>query len=180
LHRQAEANRKSVLALPGSHCIYCPRLSDLSCPLGKMNPYDSGLTPEQRLVQITWMNQAKAHQIAIVKDYVEAQKKPVVFEDGNGNKYTASFAPTESVYFPLIETMAALMDWREAGDDKTLFNTLRVGSSQLKAKLKAKSRATLDQHLRDSIAVKETKVKFAIRQPDGTVDDGRPDTQEEW
>jgi hypothetical protein len=179
-HAQAEANRKSVPALPGPHCIYCPHLPKLTCPLGKMNPYDETLTLEDRLKHVVWMQQARPYHLEIIKAHVSQFNMPVTFEDGNGQKQVAAFQPTESGYFPLIETANMLQEWVDCGDDPTLLNGLRVGSSQLKSKLKAKKRAALDQRIRDTVMVAETKVKFSIKSPDGSTDDGRPDYGEEW
>lgn len=180
-HVLAETNRKSIPALPGTHCIYCPHLPKLTCPLGKMNPYEPSMTLEDRLKQVVWMQQARPYHLDIIKAHVEQFNQPVTFDDGNGQRQVAAFQPTESGYFPLIDTANMLQEWVECGDDPTLLNGLRVGSSQLKSKLKAKKRAALDQRIRDTVMVKETKVKFSIKSPDGSTDDGRPDYGgEEW
>ncbi len=65
-HAQAEIDRESIPALPGSHCIYCPHLPKLTCPLGKMNPYDETLTLEDRLKQVVWMQQARPYHLDII------------------------------------------------------------------------------------------------------------------
>ncbi len=181
VHKQAEEHRELVKALPGSHCLYCPKLRGLTCPLGTMNPYDAGLTLEDRLRQVVFFNQARSYHLDIIKAHVEQFNTPVEFEDGNGQKQVAGYHATEGGYFPLVETLKRLTDWCGASDDgdPVLFNGLRVGSTQLKAKLKAKKRAILDLELKENIMVKESKIKFAIKSPDGQVDDGRPDV-EEW
>jgi hypothetical protein len=149
-------------ATPGSHCIYCPHLAKGTCPLGSTNPYGM-MTLEERLKQVVYLDQARKHQLEIIKSFVDASRAPVSFEAGD-QKYTASFAASESGYFPLVPTVSMLSEWiGENPEDKTLWERLRVGSTELKSKLKAKKRAILDQRLRDEVMVKETSVRFGIR-----------------
>lgn len=157
-------DRVPMDAIPGAHCTYCPHLAKGTCPLGEANPYGS-MTLEDRLKHVVQIDAARKFHLGIIKDYVDNSLLPVSFEDGSGNKYEAAFRAQESSgYFPLLLTVAMLMEYAEVNpDDKTLFNRLRVGSSQLKPKLKAKKRVDLDQRLRDSVMVKETAVRFGIK-----------------
>lgn len=155
--------RSYMEAIPGSHCVYCPHLAKGTCPLGSRNPY-AEMTLEDRLRQVVYFDQARKHQLTIIKEYVDQAQKPVEFTTGTGDKYTAAFGATESGYYPLVESVAMLAEWvGDNPDDNKLWDNLRVGSTQLKSKLKAKKRADLDQRMRDTVMVKETAVKFAIR-----------------
>lgn len=177
----AEPGRPNVKVLAHNHCGYCPKFVTLTCPNAKFNPY-MACTPEQMINFAVFAGQALPHVNGILQALAKAEGT-LSHVDDNGKHHEAGFFPKESKYYPAVQTLASLVDWNEAsGGDPTLFTGLRISSSQLKPKLKAKKRAILDRHLNGSpeegtpgIAIKETKVTFQIRTSDGEpVDDGAP------
>lgn len=184
----AEPGRPGIEALPGPHCVYCPKMVDLTCPWRQFNPYTAVDGPE-RLKFAVWAGKALEANRGPLQDFVTySETGTISYADDNGNIHTAKMESTESNYYPAVQTLAMLVEWNEAcGGDPTLFNGLRISSTQLKPKLKAKKRAILDQRIRGDkeagipgIAVKETKTTFKIRTSDGEpVDDGAPKYGEE-
>lgn len=183
-----EPGRPNVKALPHSGCVYCPKMVTMTCPWKTFNPA-TAVTIEERIKFAVFAGKAMTANTQVLNEISVAQG-PLSYTDANGNIHTSGHFPKESKYYPAVQTLAALVDWNEAsasGGDPTLFKGLRIGSSQLKPKLKAKKRAILDRHLNGSpeegtegLAVRETKTSFQIRTSDGEpVDDGAPKWGEE-
>lgn len=181
-----EPGRPNVKVLPHNKCVYCPKFVKLTCPWAEFNPY-TAKTIEERIKYAVFAGQALPANTAILNE-ISAAQGPLSYEDDNGRIHTAGHMPKESKYYPAVQTLAALVDWNEAsGGDPTLFKGLRIGSSQLKPKLKAKKRAILDRELNGSpdegtlgLCVRETKTTFQIHTSDGEpVDDGAPKWGEE-
>lgn len=169
----AEPGRPGIEAIPFEGCVYCPKMIDLSCRWRHFNPY-TAQTPVDRLKFAVWAGLALASNRTPLMEVVKGQGE-LSYTDDNGRVHTASYAPRDSFYYPAVQTMDKLIQWNEAsGGDPTLFNGLRISSTQLKPKLKARKRAILDQALAD-IRVAESGSSFKITTADGEpVDDGAP------
>jgi hypothetical protein len=158
----------------GSHCQYCPKITKPTlCSISEFNP-QINTSMEERLRFLIWSSeQAKVTRVAM-KDYVDATGKPICITDANGKMYAFGIEPVESKVYPLDRTSIKLLEDHFKVSPKDDWETmkLRISSTTLKPKLKAKMRAGLSQAFDDSVVEMEVKPKFAIRRPDGDVDAG--------
>jgi len=161
-------------ALPGSHCQYCPKITQPTlCSIAEFNPQIN--TPmDERLKFTIWADEQAKVSRTVMKDYVDASGKPVVTLDANGEPTEFGIQPTESKVYPLDRTSIQLLESHFAVSPKDSWETmkLRISSTTLKPKLKAKMRAGLAEAFDNSVVEMEVKPKFAIRKPDGSTDTG--------
>lgn len=161
-------------ALPGSHCQYCPKMSRPTlCSISEFNPQVNDSMAERLRFTIWAAEQAKVNR-TVMKDFVDASGKPISITDANGKTYAFGIEPVESKVYPLDATSIKLLTdhFRVSPKDDWESMKLRISSTTLKPKLKAKFRAGLSQAFDDSVVEMEVKPKFAIRRPDGDVDTG--------
>ena len=166
--RQKELHAsESLKATPGRHCSFCPRLTDLSCPMSETNPYAT-MTPAQRVGFAVFLAQATKENTRLIKDLM-LEGGPVSYQDGNGNPYIAEFRRQERKSYPLAKTYQVLEAWGTAHPkDNELFDSLTV--SGLSSPLKAKKRAPLNDAL-----VQIANVKIQTRFHVGLDDDEEED-----
>jgi hypothetical protein len=182
-------------ATPGDHCCYCPLLSDRSCPIGQMND-NMQLSDEDRLRFKIWDSVFSKANTKVLSAKVQATGKNVVVRDFNGKAYSFGPEETESEIYPLFQATAdgiatdkdgnpvmpivsLLMDYHHATpDDTSWYGKLSISSTELKSKLKVKSRAFLHQAIQDT-AEKVTKVKLKVSKPLDSVPDEEPDEESE-
>lgn len=155
-------------ALPGGHCRYCPKASDLSCSLGKLNP-ELALTLEERSRQQVWMELAIEINRAILRGAADAGAVPQ-FEDGKGMKHKMERTVSEHQSFPLDHTTIAVLDeWARThrADDPYLWG-LEISSTKLKQRLETKMRAPLREAFENSVIQMTQKpvLKFVAEDPE--------------
>lgn len=161
-------------ALPGSHCQYCPKMSRPTlCTVSEFNPQVNDSMAERLRFTIWAAEQAKVNR-TVMKDFVDASGKPICITDANGKTYAFGIEPVEAKVYPLDATSIKLLTdhFRVSPKDDWESMKLRISSTSIKPKLKAKMRAGLSQAFDDSVVEMEVKPKFAIRRPDGDVDTG--------
>lgn len=136
-----QTGRNALKALPGSHCAYCPRLADVTCPIKEFNPAATH-TPEERLRFNIWASQLAVQNTAALKSYVTASEKNVMVTDGNGVEYEYGAWPAVVLEFPLRETHQELERWQKTTREDLISKQV-VGATKLKQALKAAKRRDL-------------------------------------
>lgn len=161
-------------ALPGAHCQYCAKITKPTlCTISEYNP-EINTAMDERLRFLIWSTEQAKVTRAAMKDFVDATGKPICITDANGRTYAFGIEPIEAKVYPLDRTTIAVLENHFAVSPKDSWESmkLRISSTSLKSKLKAKMRAGLSQAFDDSVVEMEVKPKFAIRRPDGDVDTG--------
>lgn len=92
-------------ATPGDHCMYCPLLSDRSCPIGQLNE-NMQLTPEDWARWDIWNTQFSKVNKKRMKAWVDANKVNIVVRDYNGKAYSYGPVPSEAKIYPLFQATA--------------------------------------------------------------------------
>lgn len=153
----ADPSRYEKEAVPGKACIYCPLLRMRECPVEGWNHMEMSI--EERLQWQEYMRRAIRANEPILKDYAN-EVGPIQATSADGRKLVAQHVPKETRQFPFGPATALLVEWKEdTGED--LIKDLHVSYSSLKAKLKTRKRAILDQAFED-IAVVEKSTSFEI------------------
>jgi hypothetical protein len=194
LHVKYDAGEE-IEAISGTSCIYCPLLSDRTCPISEFNP-NSQLDPVDRLKFHLWYAAFSKVNNAVLKDYVNGTGKNVILRDYNQKCYSYGPTETESDVYPLFQSTAdgiatdregnpslpivsLLMDYAHSTPEDTgWFGKLSISGTELKSKLKAKSRAFLHQAITDT-AEKVTKVKMKVSKPLDSIDEEPEDDNDE-
>jgi len=194
LHVKYDAGEE-IEAISGANCIYCPLLSNRACPIADWNP-QLQLDPVDRLKYHLWYSAFSKVNNAALKDYVDGTGKKVVLRDYNGKCYSYGPTETESDVYPLFQATAdgiatdregnpslpivsLLMDYAHSTPGDTgWFGKLSISGTELKSKLKAKSRAFLHQAITDT-AEKVTKVKMKVSKPLDSIDEEPEDDNDE-
>jgi hypothetical protein len=193
-----EASRlgMNMAALAGTHCCYCPAITDFSCPIAKLNPM-MNLSPAERLNYRLWHDTANRENNKAMQQYVDGTGLSIQAKDANGKSYTFGPVSKEKTTFPLfaedggggftLPIVDALLDWNMQNPDdlqskkatsKPWFLNLRIGATQLKSYLKAKKREVIDNAIKD-LATKETVIQLSISR-DAEVDDGKGEEYREF
>ena len=180
LHVKHDAG-EDIEAISGAHCIWCPLLSDRTCPIAEFNP-NMQLTPVDRLKFNLWYSAFSRANNTALKDYVTGTSKPIVLQDYNGKNYVYGPVESESDILPLFEPTAdgivvdregnpslpvvsLLMDYAHSTPDDTKWmGKIQLSSSSFSSYLKASKRAFLHQAIQDT-AEKVTKVKMQVSKP---------------
>lgn len=96
---------EELQAMPGEHCVYCPRLSDRSCPIADLNEH-SQVSYEDRLRWDLWNSAFSKINRKVMKERVQGTGYPVVVRDYNGKAYSYGTEPYDSYVYPLFEKTA--------------------------------------------------------------------------
>ncbi len=153
----ADPSRFEKEAVPGKACIYCPLLRMRECPVEGWNHMEMPI--EKRLQWTEYMKRAIKANDQILKDHA-SESGPIRAASDDGRQLVAQHVPKETRQFPFGPATALLVEWKEdTGED--LIKDLHVSYSSLKAKLKTRKRAVLDQAFED-IAVVEKRTEFEI------------------
>lgn len=161
-------------ALPGSHCQYCPKITKPTlCSIAEYNP-QMNTKMDERLRFTIWASEQAKVSKAVMKDYVDACGRPVTTFDANGRATEFGIQDAEETVYPLDKTSFTLLERHMNVSPKDSFETmkLRISSTSIKPKLKAKFRAGLAEAFENSVIMRESKPKFGIRKPDGDIDTG--------
>jgi hypothetical protein len=172
-----------LLATPGPHCQYCPKLTDRSCPISEFNAAMQ-LTIEDRLRFKIWYEQFAAANSKVLNAYVQASGRSVWIKDGNGRP--VKYGPVDAIGTvypvflrdldtgglaydeqgrPVLPIIDKLMDHAHANPDDTQFMLqLVISSSKLKSALNAQFRVHLDQAMKDDVFV-ISKPKMKVTNP---------------
>ena len=188
---------EDIEAISGSHCIYCPLLSDRTCPIAEFNS-NMQLDPVDRLKFNLWYSAFSKINNKAIKDYVDGTGKPVIMRDYNGKIYVYGPVESESEVLPLFEPTAdgivtdkegnpsmpivsLLMDYAHSTPDDTAWmGKIAISSSTISSALKAKKRVNIHQAIQDT-ANKVTKVKMKVSKPlDALPLDDDDEEGEEW
>jgi len=165
-------------AIPSKQCMLCPLMKDLTCPQREVNEHML-VTPEQRLMAVQFGNRMLNYHRPLLKSYAEVHGD-ISYRDGNDRLYVYGEMPVEKTAFPLDETtMRVLNAWTEqTGEDWSKMG-LKISSTSIKGKLKAKKRAPLLEIFEESIIERSTAPKFACRTPEeGIVTDHNEYTED--
>ena len=191
-------NKIEMEATPGDHCMYCPLMTDRSCPIGQMNE-NMQLSDEDRLRFKIWDSIFSRANTKVLTAKVQATGKNIVVNDYNGKAYSYGPVESESKVYPLFQATAQgiatdkhgnpvmpivslLMDYHHSTPDDTgWYGQLYISSTALNSKLGAKKRAFLDQAVTDA-ADKVTKAKMKVSKPLDAVPDEEPEEEDdsEW
>ncbi len=195
LHAKYDAGEE-IEAIPGSQCIYCPLLSDRSCPVSEFNQ-NMQLDPVDRLKFNLWYSAFSRVNNAVLKDHVNGTGKPVILRDYNGKSYVYGPVESESEVLPLFEASAdgividsqgnpsmpivsLLMDYAHSTPDDTAWmGKIAISSSTISSALKAKKRINIHQSIQDT-AEKVTKVKMKVSKPLDALPESEEEDAEEW
>lgn len=140
LHQRFAA-KAELEAMPGPHCQYCPKMVGITCPIAKFNEHVTH-TPKEWLQYLIWSTEMQKKARSVLKSAVVATEQEIQSVDGHGTPYVFNSWPAATIEYPLVETTDALLQWRQmSGEDLRPF--MRVGSTELKNKMKAKKRAAL-------------------------------------
>lgn len=182
IHAEYNAGR-DLDVISGSHCGWCPLLSNRECPIGEWNE-NMQMTPEDWLKWDLWNSAFSRVNHARMKDRVQNTGKPIIIRDYNGKAYRYGAEDKESSVYPLFEATAdgividkdgnpsmpvvsLIMDYadmEENADDLAWLGKLVISSTKLESYLKAKKRVHLHQAITDA-AEKITKVKMKVSKP---------------
>lgn len=191
----ASENSEYLPALAGTHCQYCPAITDFSCPIAKLNPM-TNLSPEQRLNYRLWHDVANRVNNQAMAQYVDGSGQTIHGQDANGKHYIFGPEAKETITYPLFASdgnggftlpiVDALLDWNMANPEdlqpkkggKPWFLNVRIGATQLKSYLKAKKRELIDNSIKD-LATAETKIELRVSR-DAEVDDGKGEEHREF
>jgi hypothetical protein len=193
IHEDFDAG-KDIQAIGNDGCFYCPLLSDRECPILRDNPNAQGEPSEWVSSSLVYSAYARVNN-ARMKAWVQANGKNIILRDFNQKIYSYGPEESEADIFPLFQATAngiatdregnpvlpivsLLMDYHHSTPgDTAWFGKLSISSTELKSKLKAKSRAFLDQAIKDT-AEHVTKVKLKVSKPLDAIDEDGDD--EEW
>lgn len=177
----------NLKAMAGTHCQYCPAILNNSCPIGNMNPH-TNMSPEERLHWRLWYAAWNRLNNKTMKEYTQGTGESIRATDANGNAYVFGSQEREKVWYPLFALddnlhlstpiIDALEDWALSEGDDVLpkkgkpswLSKLRIGSTELKPKLKTKKRTHLHQRITD-LAITEPDIQTRVSR-DAEVDDG--------
>ena len=195
IHADYDAG-KELDAIAGTHCIYCPLLANLKCPIAKWNP-QMQLTAEQRLNFSLFYSAFSKVNNKAMKEFVQETGKSITLKDFNGKAYVYGPVDTEAEIYPLFKATAdgiavdhqnrfvmpvveVLMDYAHATPEDTKWmGNIQISSTSIKSYLKAKKRTLVDQAVED-VVEKITKVKLAVSKPlDGLPEEVTDEEEEE-
>lgn len=174
--------------ISGSHCNWCPLLSNRECPIGQWNE-NMQMTPVEWMKWDLWNSAFSRVNKARMKDRVQSTGKPIIIRDYNGKTYRYGAEDKETNVYPLFEATAdgividkdgnpsmpvvsLLMQYAEIpdnADDLSWLGKLVISSTKLESYLKAKKRVFLHQVISDQ-AEKVTKVRMKVSKPLDTED----------
>jgi hypothetical protein len=195
IHADYEAGRE-IEALAGSHCRYCPLLTNAKCPIAQWNP-QMQMTMAQRLNFYLWYAEFSRANSAALRTYVQETGRPVMLKDYNGKAYVYGPVDKESEVYPIFRFTNAGMEVIEAtgqpvlpiigmladyahdnpGDSGWMKNVV-IASTSLRKYLKTNKRSFLDQAIEDTCD-KVTKVALRVSKPlENLPDDGYEDEDE--
>lgn len=186
----AEEGLAGLPALAGTHCSYCPAVSNPEkCPISKLNPMLE-LEPEKRLQFRLWYAAMSRANNQIMSQMVEGSGgAPIVATDANGKRYTFGPVEVKETTYPLfvwngqgfdMPILDALQNWMDTAPEDVLPTKrsplpwpakLKIGATELNSYLKANKREVIHNNIKDLATVKEA-VEFRV-QRDAEVDDGR-------
>lgn len=161
-------------ALPGSHCAYCPKITKPGlCSIAEFNS-EINTPMEDRLRFKVWSAEQNKVNNAAMKNYVDATGKGITIKDGNGKTFILDFFEFTQKIIPLDKSVIRILnDWMETTGENWGSWKIRISSTNLMSKLRAKKRAALLQQFEDSVIdMTEPKPKFVLRRDDGTTSDG--------
>jgi hypothetical protein len=182
-----EEGQASLKAFSGTHCQYCPALTDFSCPIAKLNPMMQ-LSEDERLQYRLWHSTASRENNKVMSQIVQATGNAIRTADANGKMYTFGPVETEEVFYPLFDWDGAgftmpiieqLQTWMDTNPEDWMPNKrspepwltkLKIGATELNRYLKAKKREIVHNAIKDVAVVKPTIDMKVTR--DAEVDDG--------
>lgn len=173
-----EIGEEMTKAMPGGHCVYCPRLGSSqalvsigdapaadnpACPIAGINPYTTQ-TPEDRLRFAVWASQAAKANAEVLREFVKAGGA-VEFIGTDNVRWAAEYMPTEKRILPALPTIALLQKWDAEHPDDQLCPKARIGRTELGSPLKAKKRAALAAEI-GTVEITEQTTKWHIGKRD--------------
>lgn len=152
-----EITAADLQAMPGPHCVYCPKLvpgikaagtdtgwTDDACPIASVNPFTE-IPPDTRLRFAVWAKYAGQENSRILREFVKAGG-PLEIVDSNGKRHIAGYDETATKVYPLFEVAELVRKWEEQTGDKISVK-LRVGGTELNPLLNTKKRAGLQEQV---------------------------------
>jgi hypothetical protein len=185
-----------IEAIAGTHCWYCPLLTNGACPIAEYNSAMQ-LTMEQRLNFNLWYAQfSRANNLAM-KNYVQERGKPIVLRDYNGKAYVYGPVEKESTVYPVFKFIDEQMALRDQVNpvlpiidllvdyavdnpgDSLWMRHITISATSLSRYLKTNKRAFLDQAVEDT-ADKVPKTPLRVSKPLDAADIPDDDDEDEW
>jgi hypothetical protein len=186
---------KEMEAIPGSHCQYCPLLSNRKCPISEFNPAMQ-LSYEDRLKFAIWYKAFSASNNKVLREHVDSTGRSVILKDYNGKIY--KFGPEEkkSKAYPVFKrdgkglavdhqgnfempVIDLLLDHAYAlPEDTEWMANLVISGTKLNQYLGTKKRVLLDQAVSD-VADTVTRIKMQVSKPLDALPDEEDDEDEE-
>jgi hypothetical protein len=164
-------------ALPCKSCLYCPLMRDMSCPIREQNE-NLIVTAEDRLIAIQFAERFLSFHRPLLKAWAEVRGS-VSYKDGNDHIHTYGEMIVEQTTYPLDRTtMQVLKEWREASGEDWADMGLKISSTSIKPKLKAKKRAALLERFEDSVIERTTKPRYVTKTDEGIVEAFNPYMEE--
>ena len=102
IHTKFDAGEE-IEAIPSGACVYCPLLSDRTCPIAEYNPAMQ-LTPQEWVKFDLWYSAFSKVNRARMKDYVQASGKPIILKDYNNKIYAYGPDESESKVYPVFQS----------------------------------------------------------------------------
>lgn len=175
-------------AFAGTHCTYCPAVSNpLKCPISSMNPMME-MTPQERLNYRLWYSAMSRANNQIMSQMVEGTGETITATDANGKRYSFGPVEVEQVTYPLfawngvgfdMPILDALQTWMDTAPEDCLptkrspvpwLAKLRIGATELNQYLKANKREVVHNNIKD-LAERKNAVQFKVSR-DAEVDEG--------
>jgi hypothetical protein len=190
IHDDYEAGRE-IEAIPGGHCLYCPLLSNRTCPISEWNP-EMQLSPQDRLRFSLWYSAFSAVNNKALKEHVQGTGRNIVLKDYNGKAYVYGAVEKDSKVYPIFRKtergiefdnqgrpvmpiIELLLDYAHATpDDVGWMGNLVISSTKLNSYLGTKKRAVVDLAISDT-ADHVTKATLKVSKPLDSVPDEEPD-----
>lgn len=183
----AQEGLDGLPAFAGTHCTYCPAVSNFKCPIAKMNPMLE-LEGDKRLHFRLWYAAMNRANNQIMSQMVEGTQETIHATDANGKSYTFGPVEKEKTTYPLFEwngagfdmpVLDALQTWMDTAPEDCLptkrspvpwLAKLKIGATELNQYLKANKREIVHNNIKD-LAHVEKAVEFRV-QRDAEVDEG--------
>ena len=175
--RLIHANPEAAKPIPCDSCSYCPLAKALKCPIGAWNER-TAMDDSTRLMALEYGRRMRDIHLPILRAHAQVLG-PISYRDGNGRVYTYGREEVPETRYPLDrEALRVLEAYAQASGEDFLDGRLSISSTKLKPLLEAKKREALKEIFEESLIVTSTKPKYAVRKPDGVIDDN-PHLEEE-
>ncbi len=196
IHEEYDSGKK-IEAIGGPQCVYCPLLSNRSCPVAEYNS-NMQLTMEERVSFKLWYESFNRINNAALKDYVQGSGRKVILKNHNGKHFVFGPEESESTIYPVFQATAdgiltdkdnnpimpivsLLLDTTLIPlEDRGWLGKLVISSSAMDSALKKAKKRVLAHHAITDAAEHITKVRMKVSKPLDTLPEEVIQDNEEW